>query len=62
MAYYMPRRNWNTPTAHTQKPRHAKMHSGARGKGHDKKIKAGKRERSTVNRRGRKKTPDERPA
>lgn len=50
----MPRHDWNTPTAHTQKPRHAKLHSGAHGKGHDKKRQAEKRERSNAGRRGRK--------
>jgi hypothetical protein len=41
----MPRHDWNTPKAHTQKPRHARMHSGARGAGHDKKLRAEKRVR-----------------
>lgn len=39
----MPRRDWNTNAAHSQKPRHKQMNSGAKGKGHDKKLKAVKR-------------------
>jgi len=39
----MPRKDWNTPAAHNQKPHHAKMHSAARGDGHDKKLRAAKR-------------------
>ncbi len=39
----MPRRDWNTPAAHSQKPRHKAMHSPARGKGGDRKLKAVKR-------------------
>ena len=41
----MPRHDWNTPAAHSQKPRHAKMHSPAHGAGHDKKLRAAKRVR-----------------
>lgn len=62
-ALLMPRRDWNTPTAHTQKPRHAKMHSAARGKGHGKKVRAAKRARNTpVYRPDRRRQQDERPA
>jgi hypothetical protein len=39
----MPRRDWNNNAAHSQKPRHKRMHSAAKGKGHDRKMKAVKR-------------------
>lgn len=31
----MPRRDWNTPKAHTQNRHHKPMKSGRHGKGHD---------------------------
>jgi hypothetical protein len=38
----MPRHDWNRVTAHTQKPHHRRMKSGAKGKGHDHYIRAAK--------------------
>jgi hypothetical protein len=38
----MPRHDWNRPQAHTQTPKHRRMKSGAKGKGHDHYIRAAK--------------------
>jgi hypothetical protein len=38
----MPRRDWNTPSAHSRKPHHKAMNSPAHGQGHAKKRRAAK--------------------